>query len=64
MDDDWTPEPGDAVEIIEGPFAEYAGIVESLDEEKDKVRVRISFFGRETPVELPRTWLRKSQNVY
>lgn len=43
---------GDAVKIIEGPFADFLGTVESLDEAKGKVRVLVSIFGRETPVEL------------
>jgi len=43
---------GDAVKIIEGPFAEFLGTVDSIDEEKGKVKVLVSIFGRETPVEL------------
>lgn len=43
---------GDAVKIIEGPFADFLGSVESIDEQKGKVRVLVSIFGRETPVEL------------
>lgn len=42
----------DTVKIIDGPFAEFIGKVDSLDEEKGKVRVLVSIFGRETPVEL------------
>ncbi len=44
--------PGQKVRIIEGPFADFIGVVESIDEERAKVRVLVSFFGRETPVEL------------
>lgn len=44
--------PGDGVRIIDGPFADFLGKVESLDEEKGKVKVLVSIFGRETPVEL------------
>ena len=40
------------MKIIDGPFADFEGIVESINQEKGKVRVRVSFFGRETPVEL------------
>ncbi|MGC9356695.1 MAG: transcription termination/antitermination protein NusG, partial [Anaerolineae bacterium] len=40
------------VRIIEGPFADFIGVVEEIDEERAKVRVLVSFFGRETPVEL------------
>lgn len=43
---------GEAVKIIDGPFSDFLGSVESLDEEKGKVRVLVSIFGRETPVEL------------
>lgn len=43
---------GEAVKIIDGPFAEFLGSIESIDEEKGKVRVLVSIFGRETPVEL------------
>ena len=42
----------DTVKIIDGPFAEFIGKIDSLDEEKGKVRVLVSIFGRETPVEL------------
>jgi transcription termination/antitermination protein NusG len=44
--------PGQAVKIVDGPFADFEGIVESINQEKGKIRVRVSFFGRETPVEL------------
>ncbi|HUM36313.1 MAG TPA: KOW motif-containing protein, partial [Anaerolineae bacterium] len=37
---------------IEGPFADFIGVVDDIDEERTKVRVLVSFFGRETPVEL------------
>lgn len=43
---------GEAVKITDGPFAEFLGSVESIDEEKGKIRVLVSIFGRETPVEL------------
>ncbi|MBI2039867.1 transcription termination/antitermination factor NusG [Candidatus Microgenomates bacterium] len=42
----------DTVKIIDGPFAEFIGKVDSVDQEKGKVRVLVSIFGRETPVEL------------
>jgi len=59
VDDDWTPQPGDEVEVIDGPFGEFEGIIESINEETGKIRVRISFFGRETPVELDKRQIRK-----
>ena len=38
--------------VLDGPFAGYEGVVNEIDEEKGKVKVMISIFGRETPVEL------------
>jgi transcriptional antiterminator NusG len=43
---------GDVVRITEGPFADFIGAVNDVDESKGKIRVLVSFFGRETPVEL------------
>lgn len=43
---------GEAVKIVDGPFADFLGTVESIDETKGKIRVLVSIFGRETPVEL------------
>ena len=45
-------EPGQMVRITSGPFADFMGSVDVVDEDKGKVRVLVSFFGRETPVEL------------
>jgi len=42
----------EAVKIIDGPFADFLGSVESVDEAKGKIKVLVSIFGRETPVEL------------
>lgn len=42
----------DAVKIIDGPFAEFIGKVDNIDSERGKVKVLVSIFGRETPVEL------------
>jgi transcriptional antiterminator NusG len=44
--------PGQKVRIIDGPFNEFIGVVDEIDMERAKVRVLVSFFGRETPVEL------------
>jgi transcriptional antiterminator NusG len=44
--------PGQSVKIKEGPFADFLGVVDELNVEKQKVKVLVSFFGRETPVEL------------
>ena len=43
---------GEAVQIVDGPFKEFEGKVSELDEERGKVKVLVSMFGRETPVEL------------
>ncbi len=43
---------GEAVKIKEGPFADFLGTIEAIDEEKGKVKVLVSIFDRETPVEL------------
>jgi len=43
---------GEAVKITDGPFNEFLGTVKSINEEKGKVEVLVSIFGRETPVEL------------
>jgi transcriptional antiterminator NusG len=47
-----TYKPGDRVRIIDGPFNDFRGVVSEIDMERNKVRVMVSFFGRETPVEL------------
>jgi len=44
--------PGQKVRIIDGPFTDFMGTVDEINEEKGKVRILVSFFGRETPVEL------------
>src|SRR3989344_3373508 len=41
---------GDLVRITDGPFKEYEGKVSEIDEEKGKIKVLVSIFGRETPV--------------
>lgn len=43
---------GEAVKITDGPFAEFLGTISEIDEEKGKLKVLVSIFGRETPVEL------------
>ncbi len=45
-------ERGETVRITEGPFVDFIGTINDVDEGKGKVRVMVSFFGRETPVEL------------
>ena len=43
---------GEAVKISDGPFADFLGTIHEMDEAKGKVKVLVSIFGRETPVEL------------
>ena len=43
---------GEAVKITDGPFSEFLGTIDSIDETRGKLRVLVSIFGRETPVEL------------
>ena len=47
-----TYKAGQKVRIVDGPFNDFVGTVESIDMDRGKVRVLVSFFGRETPVEL------------
>ena len=46
---------GQSVRIISGPFENFAGTIEEINQERQKVKVRVSLFGRETPVELDYT---------
>lgn len=50
---------GDPVVILEGPFATNEGIVAEIDRDRGKVKVNVSLFGRETPVELDFTQIKK-----
>ena len=51
---------GERVRIIDGPFNDFRGLVSEIDMERTKVRVLVSFFGRETPVELDFLQVEKS----
>lgn len=43
---------GEAVKIIDGPFSEFVGTIDEINQDKGKLKVLVSIFGRETPVEL------------
>ena len=51
----------DSIQITDGPFKDYIGVVQSINKEKNKVKVLISMFGRETPVELELYQVQKVQ---
>jgi len=50
---------GEAVKIIDGPFTDFLGTIDSIDKEKGKLKVMVSVFGRETPLELDFLQVRK-----
>ena len=51
---------GDKVQVIDGPFDTFSGVVEEIDADAQKLKISVSIFGKETPIELSFTQVKKN----